>query len=114
VIQKINPKLVTHIKLCDLRKSDYVFLPDKYSKFLFWDTLEYSKGYYEDGVYSSFNLLPTYYIYPKEMKDIDGVLWYMPKIKIFAGKNIATKYFETYKQATDWWQENLPNVSIEI
>lgn len=121
---KINPNTVTHIKLHPLTEGvlfylgghrKYKWLPERKNRW-FTSVTDYPEGWYRNGKYAD----PSWYKidlkdYPQSVTVIDGSLFSLPMIEIFAGsKNIATKYFETYKQATDWWQENLPNVSIEI
>ena len=47
------------------------------------------------------------------MIDIDGDLWYLPKVSIFCGeKLIKEKTFNTTEEAKEYCDVNFPNVNI--
>jgi len=123
--QKINPQLVTQIKIYDQHigvkdwygdYNPYRWVKETYFHLLWFIPTpwkNFNSGYYREGspssYYSSITGLGGKYI------DCGGELWTKPHIEIYvAGKNIKTKYFKTYKEAIDWCQENLPNVALEV
>lgn len=113
---RINPNQVSHIKIKRLQKTKYFWIPEKTRSFLFGlfkSTIK--EGYYYWN--TVFEGEVVYFANEKcvDMVDIDGDLWYLPKVSIFCGeKLIKERYFNTFEEAKEYCNINFPNVNITL
>lgn len=108
---RINPKTVSHIRIRDLIKSDYIWCEKIEAKRNFWWSEDgYEEGYWSGGHQGIF----SYRFDEKEgVKDIDGVLWYLPSVSVYFGEKLIKElFFETYKEARQYCDKNFPEVNV--
>ena len=108
---RINPKTVSHIRVSDIRKSNYIWCEKIEAKKGFWWSEDgYDEGYWWKGVSGVF----SYKFDRKEgVKDIDGVLWFLPSINIYFGEKVIKElFFKTYKEARQYCDKNFPEVNV--
>lgn len=108
---RINPKTVSHIIVRDLRESGYIWCEKIEAKKNFWWSEDgYEEGYWWDGVQ---NFWDSKFDEEEGVKDIDGVLWYLPSINVYFGEKLIKElFFETYKEATQYCYKNFPEVNV--
>ena len=121
-ILKINPKLVTHLKVFNRIKgvydiwgnvNQYIYLPQITKKFLFWSWIEQEAGYYRHGRQSSFS--PVIKELDPKYKDVDGILFSNPHVEIYNGKVLLTiVWFSSYEEVEEFVNTNFPEVNIII
>lgn len=135
MILNINPDLITHIKIYDLRKGvkygyypdePYIYLPSrkKWKWFGFIPYIEkYVEGFYINGKYQNnyFNYIPGYSLYSvEEVEKMKGIiivdseeLYTLPTLEIFIGEKLLKRlYFNSFKEALKFRMKNFPNVDV--
>lgn len=108
---RINSKTVSHIRILDLRKSDYIWCEKIEAKKGFWWSVDsYEEGYWWKGNQSVF----SYKFDRKEgVKDIYGVLWYLPCVSVYFGEKVIKElFFKTYKEARQYCDKNFSEVNV--
>ncbi len=110
---RINKSLVTHIKIYDQEESGYIWCNAVPERRIFFNliTTDYGWGaaYWWRGRQGSFN--DKLFKLKSNMIDINGVVYFIPHITIFAGnEKLKTKYFETIEEARKYCTDNFPNV----
>lgn len=115
---RINPDLVSHIKICDKTQTDYVYKSKKVHKYLFGLYKEVEPaGYYTINLFCNEVLIFTIDEVKESVDvfDIDGVLYYKPCVEVFSGgKKIKTRYFNTLEEAKEYCDINFPNIKTVI
>jgi len=124
MVFKINPNTVTRIKIFDKHEGitstwhgimKYKYMPTSYFKFLWLfktPMVNYEGKYYLNGITKW--MQPTLENLSEGQFDVGGSIWTKPRVEIFAGKEIKTKYFENLTEANNWVKRNLPDVNIEV
>lgn len=114
---RINPQLVTHIKIRDCQKTIHHYKPGKYKKYFFglFKDIEI-EGYYTQGLFRNTEVLGFNMEEVSEIEgvmDLDDKLWYKPNIIIYCGQKLIERhYFNTVEKAKQYCDEVFPNVNV--
>lgn len=111
----INPQHVTHIKIKPATKTEYIWCnekPEKKHWLGFIKEYGYEEGFWENGFQGFFSTRIDTNEH-KFLVEIEGVLWSLPSIEIFAhGKKIYTNHYESVSEIEQICKSEFPNVSV--
>ena len=110
---RINKDAVSHIKIYDFYKTDYIWCDKKPIKFLgIFNDGEYREGYWRRGEQSHWNwCMDEEYLNDYVVEE--GVLIEKPRIKIFTGEHVIKhKYFDSLEAAQKYCKGKFPNVTV--
>ncbi len=112
-----NKEKVTHIKITDLIKTDYIWHDErkKVKKLFGLITLKegYKAGFYKGDPTSLF----TYSIDEavEGSININGIFYWLPVIEVYINnERVGLKYFDTIEEAKSFCEKEFPNVKYKL